>query len=130
MKQQFILAVDFDGTIAETEDDYIPRKLMSNVKQVLDWAKKKNCYIIIWTCRSGKLLQQARKFLKDKNISYDIVNENVPWIDLETSRKIYYDFLIDDKCFEIDWLKIKTLISKKLISKFADQIEKLEKENV
>ena len=100
---------------------------MPNVKKVLDWAKKKNCYIIIWTCRDGKELKQAEKFLKEKKIPYDDINENAPWLDFKTSRKIFYNLLIDDRCIDIDWLKIKKLIVKRLISRIADDIEKLEK---
>jgi hydroxymethylpyrimidine pyrophosphatase-like HAD family hydrolase len=94
--KQYILAVDFDGTIVKTEDDYVPRSLMPNVKTVLDWARDKGCYIIIWTCRSGKMLKQAIDFLDKQKIPYDAVNKNAPWISFQTSQKIYYDLLIDD----------------------------------
>jgi len=128
--KQYILAVDFDGTIVKTEDDYVPRSLMPNVKTVLDWARDKGCYIIIWTCRSGKMLKQAIDFLDKQKIPYDAVNKNHPKVDFETSRKIFASYYIDDRSFDIDWLKIKQKIQKELVANLAKEIKKTEKDNV
>jgi hypothetical protein len=126
--KKFILGVDFDGTIIENETDYVPRTLMSNVKEVLDWAHKKNCFIILWTCRSGKGLQQAVNFLKQKEIPFDAVNKNYPDLGIETSNKIFASYYIDDRSFEINWLDIKKIIAKKMIEQLADEIQELAKE--
>jgi hydroxymethylpyrimidine pyrophosphatase-like HAD family hydrolase len=122
-----ILAVDFDGTIIKDEKDYVPRKLLSNAKEVLKWAHDKGCFIIIWTCRSGKMLKQATDFLKKNEIQFDAVNENSPLTKFETSRKIFADFYIDDRSFDINWLDIKKRIQKILIEKTADKIQEQEK---
>lgn len=127
---RFILAVDVDGTIIKSEDDYVPRSLMPNVKTVLDWAHDKGCYIIIWTCRNGKMLKQAIDFLDKNKIPYDAVNENSPKVNFKTSRKIFSDFYIDDRSFDIDWLKIKQKIQKEFVSSLAKEIKKTEKDNV
>lgn len=128
--KQFIIAVDFDGTLIKDEKDYVPRTLLSNAKEVLKWAHEKGCFIILWTCRSGKMLKQATDFLKANKIHYDVVNDNAPRTDFETSRKVFADYYIDDRSFEIDWLKIKKEIAKKMLSKIADEIQDMEKENV
>jgi len=123
--QQLILAIDFDGTIVKKEDDYVAKAFISNAKEVINWAHSKKCYVIIWTCRTGKLLDQAVSFLKENGIKYDAINENYPDLSFETSRKIYADFYIDDLSFEIDWLQIKQKIANKLIEKLANELVKL-----
>jgi hydroxymethylpyrimidine pyrophosphatase-like HAD family hydrolase len=126
--KKFILAVDVDGTIIKNENDYVPRTLMPNVKEVLDWAHKKNCFIILWTCRSGAGLQQAVNFLKQKEIPFDAVNENYPNLGIETSNKIFASYYIDDRSFEINWLEIKKVIAKKIIEQLVDEIIELSKD--
>jgi hydroxymethylpyrimidine pyrophosphatase-like HAD family hydrolase len=123
-----ILAVDFDGTIIKNEKDYVPRTLMPNAKEVIEWAHKKGCYIIIWTCRSGEMLQQMSEFLKSNKIVYDMINDNYPQVGFVTSRKIFSDFYIDDRSFDINWMEIKHMISKKMIAKMAEEIEELSEE--
>lgn len=125
----FILAVDFDETIAKQEKDLVPRVLLPNSKEVINWAHDNGCYVILWTCRRDDALIAALDFLKKQNVNYDTVNDNCPGF--ETSRKIYADFYVDDKSFEIDWLEIKKTIRKRMINKsvkeIAEEIEQLVK---
>jgi hydroxymethylpyrimidine pyrophosphatase-like HAD family hydrolase len=123
-----ILAIDFDGTLIKNEKDYVPRAFLPEAKEVVNWAHEKGCFIIIWTCRSGKMLQPAIDFLKNNDVKFDKVNENYPQVGFETSNKIYADFYIDDRSFDIDWKEIKKMIAKKAIQKMADEIEELTKE--
>lgn len=124
-----ILAVDFDGTIIKNEKDYIPRTLLSNAKEVINWAHKKGCYIIIWTCRTGDMLKPMIDFLKKHNVEYDTINENYSKVNFETSRKVYADYYIDDRSFYIDWTNIKKEIANKMIKLMAEDIEELSKES-
>jgi len=126
--KKFILGVDFDGTIIKSESDYVPRTLMPDVKEVLDWAHKKNCFIILWTCRTGESLQQAINFLKQKKIPFDAVNENYPDLGVETSNKIFASYYIDNNSFEINWQEIKKNIAKGMIEQLAEEIIELSKE--
>jgi hydroxymethylpyrimidine pyrophosphatase-like HAD family hydrolase len=129
MSNSFIFAIDFDGTIVKNEKDYVPRTLLPNAKEVINWAKNKGCYIIIWTVRSGDILKPVIDFLKANGVKYDAVNENYPELGIETSRKIYFDYCVDDHCCEkIDWLEIKKILKKKMIQKLADEIQVLSKE--
>ena len=121
--KKLILAVDFDDTIVEIEKDYTPKTLISGAKEVINWAHDNGCYIIIWTCRSGKMLDEAKVFLEKNKIMFDRINENCEELDFETSRKIYYDILIDDKClYKIDWKKFKKLIKDKLEVKIVEEV--------
>lgn len=105
-----ILAIDFDGTIVEFNNDInsIDFKFKENFIEVWFWLKE-NFYTILWTCRNGNRLNDALNFLNSSNIKFDSINENASFLDFETSNKIYADIYIDDRIlgYEIDWLKIK-----------------------
>ncbi len=95
-----IIAVDFDGTIVKDEYPDIG-EINEEVFWLLNWeVEKYNAYIILWTCRCGKELQQAVEFCKANDIPIDAVNQNAPWIvekwPLE-GRKIFAHQYIDDR---------------------------------
>ena len=102
-----IVAVDFDGTI--TKDNKFPDVIgvvREGCKETIEYIRKNN-KVVIWTCRSGKHLDEAAEFLKANGIEVDGIN-----VDLytKTDRKIMADVYIDDKnifCNEIDWFEIK-----------------------
>lgn len=124
-----ILAVDVDGTLVKIEKDYIARSLLPNAKEVVNWAHSKGCHIILWTCRHDEMLKNAVDFLNANGVKFDAVNENYPQLGFETSRKIFYDIIIDDQSlYVIDWLEIKKVITKKMIQRLAEEIEELSKE--
>lgn len=99
-----IIAIDFDGTI--TKNSPYPKMggLRKNCKETIDFIRKNN-FVVLWTCREGKFLEEALIFLKKNNIEFDAINDSG-----SSSRKIVADIYIDDRnifCEEIDWLKIK-----------------------
>lgn len=107
--QPKIIAVDFDGTIVKlVEHPHLRHDfdLMPNAKEVLFWMKQ-HFFLILWTCRTDQVLRNALNFLNKHEIRFDAVNENAPFLDFETSNKIYANHYIDDKSVIIDWLKIK-----------------------
>ena len=121
--RKLICAIDFDDTIAYKTDNLMPEKLLPNAKEVIDWLSNR-FYIIVWTCRSkDEDLETIENFLDANDIYYDEINENYPGLDFETSRKIYYDILIDDKSLmPIDWLKIKEQMKEWLFENTIDSI--------
>jgi hydroxymethylpyrimidine pyrophosphatase-like HAD family hydrolase len=121
---KLIVAIDFDNTIANSTADYVPVYIKPGAKEVINWAHTHGCYIIIWTCRAGKMLRQVIKFLKDNGVKYDKINENYPLLDFDTSRKIYYDVLIDDRNlgFVVDWRSIRDMLKQKLLQKLAGEL--------
>ena len=105
--KSMVVAVDFDGTI--TKDYNFPQSigvLRDGCKEAIDYIRE-NHKVVIWTCRSGKYLEEAVKFLQDNGIAYDAINADIyP----KTDRKIMADIYIDDKnifCDVVDWAKIK-----------------------
>ena len=109
----FVVAVDFDGTItneAEFKED-MELSLRDHASEVLLWMLNEGIYLILWTCRAGKVLKQATDFLDDNTIGFKSVNENYEGMPFKTSNKIFADIYIDDRNLMygemIDWLKIK-----------------------
>lgn len=93
-----IYAVDFDGTIVENDFPDIG-SINQEVKKFIINKKKEDGIIILWTTRSNEKLEEALDFCEEHGIPIDYANKNVPWLDFETSGKIFADVYIDDRCF-------------------------------
>jgi hydroxymethylpyrimidine pyrophosphatase-like HAD family hydrolase len=113
-----IIAVDFDGTIVKPEEN--PEQLTDFVlqpqaKEVLQWAWN-HFYLILWTCREGVPLLNALNFLKKNDIKFHAINKNAPFVDFQTSQKIFADQYLDDRAGIgiISWPGIKMQLSKLL----------------
>lgn len=100
-----ILAIDFDGTLAE--NGAYP-KIGKPIKNNIDYVKKmkeEGHKLILWTCRELEPLSEAISWCKNQGIIFDAINEN---IDPEkqklgfgyNSRKIYADIYFDDKAIK------------------------------
>jgi len=91
-----IYAVDFDGTIVENEfPDIGP--INQKVRKFLLKRKEKGNIIILWTTRDNEKLDEAVEFCDNHGIPIDYVNRNVPWLDFDTSDKIFADVYVDDR---------------------------------
>lgn len=100
-----IIAVDFDGTIVEDKYPNIG-KINPGVVKDLIRCKNKGDKLILWTCRTGKLLRQAVEYCKLAGLEFDAVNENLP----ETikqfggdTRKVYAHQYIDDRSINVQF---------------------------
>ena len=92
-----IIAVDFDGTLAETEYPTI----IAPIPEIVDFIKSlkaKGNIIILWTCRHNQPLLDAVKWCKEQGIIFDYINQNVPELieQYGECRKIAADMYIDD----------------------------------
>jgi len=121
---KLIIAIDFDKTIVNHNDDYKITGLLPGAKEVINWLYELGHYIIIWTCRSGDYEKEAKRYLDDNGIKYHKINENYEDLDFETGRKIFYDILIDDKNLglKIDWVYLKQLLKETMIEKLVKEI--------
>jgi len=112
LDRKLILAIDFDGTIVENKFPDIG-KLKHNAKEVINYLYD-FCFIIIYTCRGGSELVEAKNFLDREGIKYHKINENAPFdmIGFLPTSKIYADIYIDDKNLltVLDWLEIKKIM--------------------
>lgn len=99
-----IIAVDFDGTLAETDFPKIIKpklRMITFCKQL----QQQGCILILWTCRCGEDLEAALKFCKEYKLKFDYINENVPEnIEMygNDSRKIFAHEYIDDNSWSPD----------------------------
>jgi hypothetical protein len=116
--KKFILAIDFDGTIAELSFPEVG-EIRKDAAYYLGRLWQDGHNIIINTCRSGIHEGLAQTFLKEHGIKYDYINANMPRLIEEYGkdcRKISADIYIDDKCLmglPDTWEEIYMMISKK-----------------
>lgn len=88
-------AFDFDGTIVENKFPKIGKRIESTILKMTErWDNLRNI-IIIWTCRSGDYLNEARAFLIKERIPFDFINEN-PMVNFG-SPKVYAHEYFDDR---------------------------------
>lgn len=122
----FILAVDFDGTIAEDsfpEVGLIRKGAKKYLQQLADDGHK----IIINTCRTGRFEGMAEDFLIKHEIPYNYINNNLPkMIKMykQDCRKISADYYIDNRNIGglPSWKKIYKIISKDALNSKKDII--------
>lgn len=95
-----VIAVDFDGTIVENRYPEIgdERPFATDTLRML--AKDKH-QLILWSCREGKLLDDAVAWCRERGVEFWAVNKDYPEEE-ETknsyfSRKIKADMFIDDR---------------------------------
>jgi hypothetical protein len=93
-----IIAVDFDGTIVENKYPDIGKELPF-ATDALKELQKKGAQLILWTFRTGKELEEAVEFCRQRGVEFYAVNAQYPeekW-DSAASRKIVADIYIDDR---------------------------------
>jgi hydroxymethylpyrimidine pyrophosphatase-like HAD family hydrolase len=88
-----IIAVDYDDTLY---DFHKKGREYNHVINLLRQCRKIGCYIIIFTACGEEQYSDISNYLKDKEIPFDKINENVEFIKF-TGRKIYYNILLDDR---------------------------------
>ena len=93
------IAVDFDGTIVEHKYPAIGKEMLFAF-DTLKAMQKAGHLLILWTYRSGKELDEAVEFCRNKGIEFFAVNKSYPeevFNENESSRKINADLFIDDR---------------------------------
>lgn len=97
MNQQ-IIAIDFDGTLCENK---WPKIGEPNTELIIYLIMQKTigARLILWTCRSGEMLDKAVAWCSEQGLKFDAVNDNLPEIIKEygrDTRKIFANAYIDD----------------------------------
>ena len=88
-------AFDFDGVIVENRFPEIGDIIDQNVGLLRRlWSDYSNI-IIVWSCRSGDYSAQMRKFMIEKGIPFDFINENPMWE--PGGRKLFAHHYYDDR---------------------------------
>ena len=94
-----IYSIDFDGTLCINEYPNIGQPIYKTIIFCKE-RKAEGHKLILWTCRSGKYLDEAVAWCKEQGLTFDAVNENLPeMIELfdNDCRKVFADYYIDDK---------------------------------
>ena len=92
------IAIDFDGTIVENIYPKMGKPKLFAF-EILQKLKDSGYRLILWTCRSGKELEEAVEFCRNKGLEFYAVNSSYDGedIDMNKSRKIIADIFIDDR---------------------------------
>ena len=114
-----IIAVDFDNTIARTTFPEIHGEIAGAIDS-LNRFQTAGHTIILWTCREGKYLDDAVRWLAGHGFSPDCVNCHSEKQISEWGtdpRKIGADVYIDDRnvLCEIDWKRIEEFVNHKSV---------------
>jgi hydroxymethylpyrimidine pyrophosphatase-like HAD family hydrolase len=93
-----VIAVDFDGTIVEHKYPAIGKEMLFAFA-TLKALQQKGHKLILWTIRTGDLLQEAVDYCRQNGVEFYAVNKNYPeeMLDDRTSRKLNADVFIDDR---------------------------------
>jgi hydroxymethylpyrimidine pyrophosphatase-like HAD family hydrolase len=106
-----VIAIDFDGCI--TDRNEFPRigKWKEHALDAIRNFQKHGHKVILWTCREGKYLEDAKGALRIFDIELDGYNYSPYQLQ---SRKIVADVYIDDKNVfmvdDVDWYKIEKYV--------------------
>lgn len=93
-----VIAVDFDGTIVEHKYPEIGKEMLFAFA-TMKALQSKGHKLILWTIRTGELLNDAVNYCKTNGVEFYAVNKNYPEeiLDEKTSRKLNADIFIDDR---------------------------------
>ena len=117
-----IIALDFDGTVVTHEYPYIGEEI--GAVPVLKELTAAGHKLILFTMRSGKLLDEAVAWFERNGVELYAVNENPEQKSWTSSVKVHANIYIDDCAlgcpirFEdgirrpfVDWQKVREILS-------------------
>lgn len=105
-----IIAIDFDGTLFTNEYPNVGKPIWEVINKCKELKAKGYC-LILWTCRVGEALEEAKKALHKVGLDFEYINENPkPMQEIfgNDCRKIGANYYVDDKN-----LSLKNFINKK-----------------
>ena len=110
------IAVDFDGTIVEHRYPEIGEEKPFAI-ETLKMLIRDRHQLILWTVRTGRLLDEAIQWCRDRGVEFWAVNRDFPEEDVECNehytRKLKVDLFIDDRNLGglPDWGMIYRMVS-------------------
>ncbi len=94
-----VIAVDFDGTIVEHKYPEIGKEIPFAVVTLKTLAKEGHT-LILWSCREGRLLDDAVQWCKSRGLEFYACNRDTPessFPPTDGGRKLTADLFIDDR---------------------------------
>jgi len=103
-----IIAVDFDGTIVTHEYPRIGKEIPFAIDVLKRLQQEEHHLLILWTVRTGELLEEALRYCKERGLEFYAANKNYPEEEENEPRKLTADMFIDDRNVGglLDWGKI------------------------
>jgi len=103
-----IMAIDFDGTLCENRYPEIGEPNADLINCLLKLQNDISARLILWTCRSGELLDAAIAWCAEQGLIFNAVNQNLPDVIEEfgsDTRKIFANIYLDDRnyCFNKEY---------------------------
>ncbi|MEG1358359.1 MAG: hypothetical protein RSE23_01720 [Clostridia bacterium] len=100
----YAIAVDFDGCLCEDRYPEIgqPHPRVLNRLRVAQGQGKR---LILWTCREGRLLEEAVEWCHQQGLRFAAINDNLPErvaLYSNNCRKVSADEYLDDKAWRTD----------------------------
>jgi hypothetical protein len=124
------IAVDFDGTIVEHRYPAIGEEKLFAFETLRELQKQRH-QLILWTIRSGKELEEAVAFCRQRGVEFYAVNKSYPEevFDESVSRKIQADIYIDDRniCGFPGWSKVWQLLNSDSPYSIEEEMKKMNK---
>lgn len=99
-----IIAVDFDGTLCKNCWPEIGEANWRLIRWLAE-QRRKGDKVILWTCRTGEMLDKAVMWCLDNGLRFDAVNANLPERIMQYGndcRKVSADLYLDDRSAYID----------------------------
>ena len=101
----YTIAVDFDGTLCSNAFPKVGEPKWDVINKVKK-LKEEGWELILWTCRSGKALDDAVKATQDWGIKWDSINDHTPsqkkWWNGDFGTKVFANYYLDDRSLTID----------------------------
>ncbi|MEG1311996.1 MAG: hypothetical protein RR942_01195 [Romboutsia sp.] len=108
---KLIVAVDFDDTLY---DFHNKGRSYDDVIGLLRGLKE-HVYIIIYTASKKERYPEIKRYLKENQIPFDTINENIKDINVPKGGKLYYNILLDDRAGLKESYEILNRFSKNVI---------------
>jgi hydroxymethylpyrimidine pyrophosphatase-like HAD family hydrolase len=107
-----LIAVDFDGTIVTHEYPEIGKEIPFAIDVLKRLQTEEHHSLILWTVRTGELLDEAVEYCRKRGLEFYAVNKNNPEETDESPRKLRAEVFIDDRNIGglMDWTKIYKMI--------------------
>lgn len=94
-----IIAVDFDGTLVQNAFPEIGEVNQLIWDAILAY-RAAGWKIILWSCRTGDMLDEAVKFCCARGMIFDSINQNLPEVQQYyggDTRKVFANMYVDDR---------------------------------
>lgn len=111
-----VYAVDFDRTLNMAKKYPELGEPNTDLFGCLKERRAAGDKVILWTCREGKLLEEAVRYCGQYGLQFDAVNDNITenkerWGN--NTRKVFADYYIDDRAWTpedmtLEWALVKS----------------------